>query len=233
MRPSADFVLLRLISRPVTLQEVGEVRPPDAPSVSIELGPAAELSVPVAIATEPRNTPPATTPPDESLAVDPPDESVAVPPPGGPAAEDQPSDTRVQPPVLSLRSRRFIRGLKKAACSVMLTSPVFALLVLDGVDPLGMLTTVIVPMLGSFAFLLLVATMLTYGLRWFRKHTYGVDDTSEDSAATQKERSVVAAIQALPCHVVVEGESEPDAECAMCLSEIVAGDCLRTLPCQQ
>jgi len=158
------------------------------------------------------------------------DGSVAPAQPGDAVAPEQPSSS--PPSRLSLRTRRAIRSLKKAACCVALISPVFSLLLLDGVDTLSTVTTVIVPILGSFIFLLIVAALLTYGVRGIRLLTYG-GDTCESSAATQKERSVVAAIQALPCHTVVEGDTEQlELECAMCLCEVVAGDCLRTLPCK-
>jgi hypothetical protein len=145
------------------------------------------------------------------------------------------SATEQPAPVHSWRQVWFF--VKTTCCCAALTLPIASLLFIngDGFDLAEMLT-VVVPIFGSFAFLLTMAVSMTYGARCMRSVLWGKDD-SDSSAADKNERDAVDALKALPCHVIVAGDAELDAsacsECALCLATIAAGDCLRTLPCAQ
>lgn len=76
--------------------------------------------------------------------------------------------------------------------------------------------------------------------RLFRRHVMCLDDSCEDSAASRAEKAIIESLKALPCHVVAEedqaaaleaGEEPP--ECPLCLSTVLPGETIRTLPCSQ
>jgi len=145
------------------------------------------------------------------------------------------TDSATEQPAPVHSWRQVGRAVKTTCCCAALTLPIASLLFIngDGFDLAEMLT-VVVPIFGSFAFLLTMAVSMTYGARCMRSVLWGKDD-SDSSAADKNERDAVDALKALPCHVIVAGDAELDAsacsECALCLATIAAGDCLRTLPC--
>lgn len=163
------------------------------------------------------------------------------------------------------RHRQIIDWMKKRCreilCTCALASPLVALPLLDAENSVGMMVNIVLPIAGSFAFLLLVAGAWHYAGRCAvanpdcarRPHTLmtlcfnatclrrsvrrllGLNAGEKNLSPEEKERETVAELRALPCHIVSDGDPElaEATECALCLSTVAAGDSLRTLPCAQ